>query len=156
VNRRDPDISKQLASLEQGAERFTAGERQQLEDAIAAAFQAVGDRKEAARLWARLAQQRPHDLNVCLHLFELALDTGDEPGMIRQQEAMKRLEGEQGVLWRFAKACRLISKAQHGDQLEEARELLAYVASKRPRWARVAARLGQAEEIAGNSPEALK
>ena len=63
---------------------------------------------------------------------------------------LKRIEGEQGTLWRFAAASRLIYRGRRGkpEELDEARQLLDAVAARRPGWPNVLVARADLEEAA--------
>src|SRR5206468_772793 len=112
--------------------------RLRLEDQLALAYARAGDRVEAERLWGRVAAARPRDLRAATLLFDLALTSGDEGGVRRAIDRFREIEGEDGVLWRFAEANRLILRAERGDAsgLVGARALVVELASRRPGWSR--------------------
>src|SRR5262249_45747934 len=72
-------------------------------------------------------------------------------------EDIKRIEGEDGTLWRYVRAGGLILDAEKGDRkgLPEARDLLTTVASRRSAWARVAVAQAQVLDLLGNPDAAL-
>jgi tetratricopeptide (TPR) repeat protein len=72
---------------------------------------------------------------------------------------MRRIEGDNGTLWRYCQACHIILAIRLGkadrEKLTEARALLAYVASQRPKWGRVALREAELTELEGNPQAAV-
>jgi hypothetical protein len=76
-------------------------------------------------------------------LLELALQARgdqDQPAALERAIArLRRVEGDDGVFWRYGQAAFLLLQADREDQgrLGEARVLLAEVAWRRPGWSRV-------------------
>ncbi|HEV3162523.1 MAG TPA: tetratricopeptide repeat protein [Isosphaeraceae bacterium] len=150
---------KALAQLDQGVEAFSAEDRSRLGHELARAYAQIGDDRQAVRLWTRLAQQQPDDLNVRLILFDHALRAGDESAAERFLEQIRRIEGEEGALWRYGQARLLI---RHVDKepgnlapLAEARALLSRAATLRPAWSRVPLAEAEIDELEGNPGGAI-
>jgi cellulose synthase operon protein C len=142
--------------------KFTSEEQQRLLRALATAHARAGNTEEARRLWAKLAEQQKDALDVRIAQFDLALAAGDEAGVAGVLEDMKRVEGPEGTIWRYGKAGRLIyhaRKEQDADSrasaLNEAHELLLAVASRRPRWSRVAFCEAQIDDLRDRPNAAL-
>ncbi len=135
------------------------GEQARLLGELAEANYRLGETKEASRLWTRVAQLpgQENDLRLRLVLFDLTLEAGDGPAMQRAAAEVKRVEGMQGTLWRYAEAARLIWEARQGkpEGLDEARVLLDAVATRRPEWPTAQAAKGDLEELKGNLSQAV-
>jgi cellulose synthase operon protein C len=133
------EAMKLLRKLEEGVDRFSETERRSLESGLAEAYASLDKPAEARRLWEQLAQRKPNDLGVRIHLFDTALQTRDDEAAERLLVEIRRLEGEKGTLWRYSKAALLVNRAKPGNSqaLEEARPLLLQVAARRPNWSRV-------------------
>jgi tetratricopeptide (TPR) repeat protein len=144
-----------VRQLEQQLGQYPAAAQLNLLSALAQAHARLGERKEAERLWNQLAEQQPTHLDIQLRLFDLALQTGDAAALDRHLEAIKTIEGEQGTLWRYGTAARLVRLAAAGssEDLDQARALLTEVHAKRPDWPLAA---GLEAEICErqNNPEA--
>ncbi len=88
-----------------------------------------------ARQYGReLADLQPENIGVLLRLFDLAVMAGDrdEPG--RLVDGIRKIEGEDGINWRFARAALLIDQASRSASvnLDEARHLAAEISKSRP------------------------
>ncbi len=160
--RRSGSGEKQPLLNGRGWDKFTPEERQMLLRALATAHARAGNIEEARRLWEKLAQQQKDALDVRIAQFDLAMVAGDDLGAAGVLEDMKRIEGPEGTIWRYGKAYRLIvqaGKEQDADSrttlLNEAHELLMSVASRRPRWSRVAFCEAQIDDLRGRSNAAL-
>jgi cellulose synthase operon protein C len=124
---------------------------------LAASYAYLGKRREAERLWRKLGEVQPDDLSVRLALFDLAILDADLPAAGECRDQIRRIEGDDGSLWRFAQAMLLVARVSQspGDRpsLAEARDQLERVALARPSWSRVPLALAQIDEVQ-NSPEA--
>jgi tetratricopeptide (TPR) repeat protein len=153
VSRGGPEARKNLETLASGIDAFKGEDRNRLLDGLADAFARSGDRKRAVQLWTRLAEARPDDARVATLLLDLALETepADGPAVKQAIERLRRVEGPDGALWRYAEAARIVIRARAGDKgdLGRARELLAEVAARRPEWSRVPLMTAEIAEIAG-------
>jgi cellulose synthase operon protein C len=166
--RKDDEARRELSSLESrlrlNAKPQAADEQQVLLRALATAHANAGNIDEARRLWAKLAEQQKDALDVRIAQFDLAIMAGDEAGVAGVLEDMKRIEGPEGTIWRYGKACQLIAQASkskekdtaaRGPVLNEAHELLLSVASRRPRWSRVSYCEAQIDDLRGKPDAAL-
>jgi cellulose synthase operon protein C len=153
-----------LAKLEQDTGKFNPAERAGFLTGLADLYLRTGNFKEPKRLLSQLADTEPKNLPVRQALFELAFLTGAEAELEPLVREIRRIEGEDGTLWRYGEACRIILaargiSAQGGnpdrEKLAEARALLARVAAQRPRWGRVALREAELTELEGNLQAAL-
>jgi tetratricopeptide (TPR) repeat protein len=154
-----PQAAKALAALAEGLDKFSPRDQSRVLGAIAVADYQIGETKEAARLWNRLAQE-PHnktDLRLRLLLFDLALQASDDAAMQRLVGELKQIEGDQGTLWRYAGAVRLIQRARQGDRagLEEARTLLDQVVARRQEWPSVFVARADLDEINNHLEQAI-
>lgn len=153
------EVAAALAGLSQNRDRFPAESQRRLLEQLAAAYQRLGDSKQALALWEQLAQQPAsrNDLRVQFGLVELGLQDGNEAIATRGLDEVRRIEGGEGTLWRFGEALRLLRRAQSGDAavLDQARGHLDAAASARPGWVAVHVARAQLEEVAGRVEEAL-
>src|SRR5262249_17861084 len=119
----------------------------------------AGDLREAERLWGRVAEQLPTDLDVRSHLFDLAVRAGDDAAAQRLAKEFRRIEGDNGVLWRHAEASRLVLAARKRPDpggLAEARRLLAEAAARRPSWPKPAILEADIALLEGNADGAIE
>jgi tetratricopeptide (TPR) repeat protein len=156
---RPPEEAKAaLAKLEQGADKLSPADRDRLWAGLAGLYTRQGALPEAARLLNQVAEHRPNDIGVRMLLLDIELARGDEAALDRLSKELRRLEGENGVGWRYEEVGRLVLKARKGDLsgLADARRLLAEIDRQRPKWARVPALEGEVEEQAGNVEAAIE
>jgi cellulose synthase operon protein C len=151
------DARAALAQIEENVDRFSADDRFRLFTRLGEIYHQAGNGKEARRLWTRAAALRPRDVQIRLALFDLLLEAGDEEGMQALIEDIRRLEGGDGTLWRYARASAIIAAARKGkaEDLRLARKLLTEVAATRTTWTPSLRGLAALDELEGNSTEAL-
>jgi tetratricopeptide (TPR) repeat protein len=147
-----------LDELGRDVGKFKSDGEPRLLRALAAAYLQVGETARAASLWQRVADRQKNNLGSRLALFDLALRDADADRMAALVGEIRSIEEDQGPLWRYCEACRLLSLARpNADRalVGRASDLLGAVADKRPRWARVPLAQAQAAEILGNPELAI-
>jgi tetratricopeptide (TPR) repeat protein len=146
-----------LRKLEEKMDDFTPAERARLTAGLSTAYFRLGDNKEAERLMLQAITNSPEDLVLRQQFFDIAMLTGDDAAAAKQVEELRRIEGEEGVLWRYEQAARLVQDAHKGktEALPEARQLLSEVATRRPNWARRLVLEGEIAELEGRTDLAL-
>jgi tetratricopeptide (TPR) repeat protein len=92
-----------------------------------------------------------------LLLFDLCLRNDDASGMARVTEEIRRIEGHEGPLTRYAQAALLLWRAGQGHKvdLDAARQHLDYVAARRPTWPAVQQARAEVEILKGNDEQAI-
>ncbi len=156
---RGGDEAKQaLLKIGEDLGRFKGDDWRRLVLALAEAHLRLAQTAEAEQLYARLAEREPGNLGVRILLFDLALRAGKDAAAARLVEDLRRIEGDDGTLWRFGQACRLIRQAKAGDKaaLAQAVPLVTRVAARRPGWARVALAQAEIHELGGKPELALR
>ncbi len=111
----------------------------------------------ARTVWRELADLQPDGIRVRLGLFDLAIMAGDRGELTRLIEELRKIEGETGTNWRFARAAILLDRARRGDSggLDEARRLAAEIAERRPNWWVGPSLNGEIAELAGSVDQAI-
>jgi tetratricopeptide (TPR) repeat protein len=124
---------------------------------LAEAYAAVGAAREAAGLWGRLAERLPDDPDVRLDHFEAVLQSAGPAAAEGPFEQIRRVDGPDGDLTRYARARLLLARARAGERggLAEARSLLEAVAARRPGWGRVPLCRAQLCEAEGDAEGAI-
>jgi tetratricopeptide (TPR) repeat protein len=161
VNARGAAAAASLQKLGGQAGGFPAEKRSDLFRGLADLCYEAGDISAAAGLLAKAAAlaHLANDLRLRLRLFDLYLQAGDGPGMDRVVGQVRRLEGAQGVWWRYGRASYLIWQARQGQRpakplLDEASGLLEAVAFQRPAWSAVPLARAEIAELRGQSDQA--
>jgi tetratricopeptide (TPR) repeat protein len=146
-----------LSDLEKNLDSFTPEDRALLLCRLAETYYRRGNSPEGDRLCRLVAAEPAVDLSARLPLLEAVLLSEDESLIDGVLADVRRLEGEDGVWWKYGRAAHLVTRACRGDRggLGEARTLLADVAGRRPGWSRVALLQGRIGELDGDTVAAL-
>jgi tetratricopeptide (TPR) repeat protein len=150
----------EMVKLEQGAESFAPADRLRLLTGLAAMHQRAGHSAPAKRLWTLLAIEQPGKTGPRQALFELALQASDVPAMEEQVQELRRIEGEDGLFYRFDRVRLTIQQARAKSgtvpSLAEARQLLATVVARRPNWSEVARTEAELDDLENKADSAIK
>ncbi|MGA2700263.1 MAG: tetratricopeptide repeat protein [Isosphaeraceae bacterium] len=146
-----------VAKLAETRQQVSAAGRPVFLDRLATVEIQLGDPKLARQYGRELAALQPENLGVRLRLFDLALAAGDHADAAQLVDEVRKAEGEQGTLWRFARAALLIDQVRRGSSqnLDEARRLAAEIAARRPQWSSSFSLNGELAELAGSPEEAI-
>jgi tetratricopeptide (TPR) repeat protein len=137
-------------------------ERERLLVGLANAHGLLGNRDRARALWEQLEKLKPDDLQVQAALFDLALHDGDGATLDRLTQKIKDLEGEEGALWRYCEAARLVLQARAqqpgggGEGLRLARRRVEELAKRRPDWSRVPLLTAELDELERRPDDAIR
>src|SRR5207244_157858 len=149
------EASPALQKLEEEGRKLTDADQTRLSFGLGDAHYRLNNLQDAERLWTRVAEAegQENSLYVRLLLFDLALRAGDDTKMQNAVRQIRGIEGEDGALWKYGEASRLIKLAQQGDQtvLARASSLLEAVSKLRPYWSRVAVLEANIADLQGNS-----
>jgi tetratricopeptide (TPR) repeat protein len=91
-------------------------------------------------------------------LAELDLETGKLSEVENWENELQKLEGDNGLFWRYFRAKRLLAEAAGGNdpKLVEAAKLLAAVQTQRPTWSKAYLLQGNLFEARGRFDEAIE
>lgn len=163
--RKAPDLKQTLIDLTKGDEGLGIDQRIAVLDSVAEALAKIGERTAAAEMWNRHAELAPNDLDPRVRLLDLALtpdekktDAADVARQLADIEKavteIRRAEGADGSLGRYAKIEQLIWQSKHAaDDAErtklrnDARTQLAELRSRRPDWSIVPLTTARLEEL---------
>jgi tetratricopeptide (TPR) repeat protein len=153
-----PEAALRLGELERDADKFSAPDQAQLFGGLADLYARSGDSRQAQRIWERLARTDPYDLRSRLQLLDCALRDEDESSIGRLVEEVRRIEGEDGSLWRYGEAVHNLALARRGnrDGITNGRRCLAEVASRRHSWSRLPLLAAHFDELEGEPKQALE
>lgn len=156
-DRRESASVKDLQDLVANKEKFSSEDQVRLLNGLGETLYRSGQQEEARRLWTQAAEKRPNDLRIRVVLLDVALQTDNQPELQRVLNDIRRIEGENGVLWSFGEARRLLGLAKKGNPqyLADARALLDSVASRRPSWPAVALCRAEIDEVQGDAETAI-
>jgi Tfp pilus assembly protein PilF len=146
-----------LAGLSDGLDRFDAAARDRLRHALAETWARLGDWGRAEALWLNLAADRPQDLRSRFALLEGALQANQPDKARRLLAELRKLEGAQGMLWRYGTAALRVWEARADRaKLAEARKVLDELARQQPDWGRVPLLQARADELDGQLGQAAR
>jgi predicted Zn-dependent protease len=138
--------------------RLPGADRDRLERLLAATAVRQGNAVAAGQLCAALLQRHPNDLPALQLLLDVKLAAGDDAAAARLTAQMRAVEGDEGVVWRGARAAWRLSQARRGDRggLAEAARLVQEARRLRPGWSYAAFLEGRLADLAGKRAEALE
>ena len=139
VARGGKEAAETLGRLAEGLDRLPEEERTRLLRGLAEAHRRLGDVAGARTIMDRLAGQAPDDLSLTLARFDLAYRSEDGVAM---KSIVEAIGDKDEVTARLARARYLAWSASRGglppeavrNSLDEARQLLNQVATRRPSW----------------------
>jgi tetratricopeptide (TPR) repeat protein len=151
------DVEPALRRLEQGVGEMSTHDRAHLLGELAMVWYQAGDAREAERLWREQARLQPHTLRPRLFLLDLALQGGGEVAVIPLVRELRLLEGEDGVLWRYGEAARLVLRAKTKERsaLAEARRACDELAKRSEDAPQVALLAAELDELEGQPGKAI-
>jgi tetratricopeptide (TPR) repeat protein len=105
-----------------------------------------------------LVDLRPASIQVLMSLFDVALQTADYAGARELVSRIRTIEGEEGTLWRFARASYMLDEARRGvtNDLEASRVLAAEIAARRTSWWGSFVLRAEIAELEGQTERAIK
>jgi cellulose synthase operon protein C len=151
-----PQVLKDLNELGQDLEQYSKEDRRKLLNGLVAELIRQQDLQDAMRLWSRLAEQEPNDLELRLNLLDLALQIGNSDEIDKNIKRIGEIEGSEGLLGRYCQVRYLIwqaaQRASAKDPQEalrlrtKARVLLNELASHRADWSMIPLALAELEQ----------
>jgi tetratricopeptide (TPR) repeat protein len=152
--------AKTLLGLAEGLDKFSTSDQGKLLRGLAEAHQALGNSKEAKQYWNQLAAHPQHrkDARVRLVLLENAMQANDEASAREALAQVRKIDGDQGLLWRYADAKHRLWLKKRGanTNLDEARALLDQVLRIRPDWPAAVLALAELEDLRGDHAHAAE
>ena len=155
VSKGGPQVVKDLNELAQNVGGFSKDDRRKLLNGLATELRQQQDLQGAIRLWSRLAEQEPNDLELRLTLLNLAFQTANADEIDKNIKQIGEIEGGAGLLGRFCQVRYWIWQAEqagHKDPQEtlrlrtQARVLLNELASRRRDWSVIPLAMAQLEQ----------
>ena len=117
-----------LVKLSQDAEKFSKPDRKRLLNGLAIELIRRQDLEDASRLWTKLAEEYPANIEVRLNLLDLALQNGKADKIEEYIKEIERIEGNEGLLGRYCQVRYLIWQAKiAADKDKEAIQHKAHV-----------------------------
>jgi len=143
--------------LNEALETFPPDQRVPLRHALGQLNLARGRVDEARRELAELHQADPTNVGLMQQLAEQALRAEDWADAKHWEEKLRDLEGEDGIVWRYCRARRLLGQSNsiHDPQFQEAAELQVKILEMRPDWHAAHLLGGLIQQVQGNPTKAI-
>jgi predicted Zn-dependent protease len=156
-SRRSDVPQQELARLSSGLERFNDADRLRLLRELAETWNRLNEPARAEEVWRRIAVAAPQDVRSRFALVELMLRAQRLDETRRLLAELRKLEGAQGMQWRYGTAALRIAEARTDrGKLAEARKLLAELERQHPDWGRVPLLAARADELEGRLDSAAR
>jgi len=137
VQRFGKESAERIRKLAEGTEKLTKEQRTDLWRGLAAASLQVEDFDHTRRLCLQVSEVEPHNLQIRLLLFDLALRAEDDSGLEKVLGQIHEIEGD-GPYWHYGSALHLSLQAKADQKrLDLAQEHLVKCRTLRPGWSRV-------------------
>jgi tetratricopeptide (TPR) repeat protein len=150
-----PQVVKDLNDLGQNIESFSKEDRRALLNGLALELLGQGDIQGTIRLWSRVAEQEPNNVDVRIKLLDLAFQAADREAIDRNIKEIEQIEGNEGLVGRYCQARYVIWQAQRASGKDpqetlrlrtKARVLLSELMSRRPNWSVIPLALADLDE----------
>ena len=150
-----PQVAASLNALSENLDSFSKVDRYKLLSSLAIELARLPDPAGAHRLWSRLADQEPKDIDVRLKLFELAFQAGDKNQLESIIKQIEQIEGKEGSLAAVCQSRYLVWQADQALEKNpqealrartKARVLLNELASRRADLPAIPVALAQLEQ----------
>ncbi len=147
-----------VARLAENRQQVSAADQPVFLDRLALTEIRLRELVLARKYWRELASLEPDNVRVRLRLFDLEIEAGDQAAAADLVRAIRKIEGDKGTLWRFARAALLLDGVRRGSSkdLSEARELAAEISERQPDWWAVPTLNGELAELAGSPDRAIE
>ena len=117
---------------------------------LAESWRMLGERAATEHLWRRIAEVLPADVDSRFLLLESTLQRGDAAQARELVAAVRKLEGEQGVLWRWGDAALKIQEANGAaGKLAAVRAEIVELGKQQRDWPRIPLLEARIDEIEG-------
>lgn len=134
-SRRGDDVQA-VTILQDAMATIPESDRWSVRHRMAQLMARAGQLKEAHQEFVELTAQQPRDLQLLEELTELSLDTQNLKEAEQREQQLQTLEGENGTLWRWFRARRLLQLdiQTHSGSVAEVQRLVNELESRRPAW----------------------
>ena len=134
-----------------------AADRTALLDRLESVSIQLGQLNLARQYGRELADLQPDNIGARLRLFDLAVMAGDRDEPARLVEEIRKIEGDEGINWRFARTALLLDQARRSSSvnLDEARRLTAEIAKSKPNSWIGPSLNGEIAEVTGSNDQAI-
>ncbi|MFO0865931.1 MAG: tetratricopeptide repeat protein [Gemmataceae bacterium] len=123
---------------------------------LAEAWLRLGDRGQSEHYWRLVAQKQPRDLSSRLRLFEIALAENRPDSAKTWIDELRRVEGQDGAMWRIANAGLAIQNAgEDAKRLDDIRADLQRLQKGHADWSLVPVLLARIDEKQTKQEDAI-
>ncbi len=149
--------SQVIEVLESARQIFHEPDLSTVEQRLAEQYIRLGKLTEGRKILTALTERHPDQLQFIQELATVALETGDTAAAESCEEKLLQLEGDDGSVWRYVRARRLLDApaASRAALLAEAEYLATELQSRRPSWPDTYLLLGLLAEQQGRSVQAV-
>jgi tetratricopeptide (TPR) repeat protein len=158
---RDKAAAAAYKPFEAGLESLAETDRDRLTFLLIEAYTRSKSQADAERLLDSMAEKRPNDLGVLVRLLEAKLSQDNISDLDSLVDRIRKAEGEDGAIWRFAKAYglwQLYLKDRVANRVSTiaAKEFLKDAGKRRPKWERIPLLEAQIDDATGETETAIE
>jgi tetratricopeptide (TPR) repeat protein len=157
VRRGCPQAESALTELAQTGRKLSTEEQPRFLEALAAAAYRLREIAPARQSLRELIEVEADNLQVMMALLDLAIDADDRLSAVDIVDRIRRVEGEEGTLWRYGQAVYLINLARRGDVkgLNATETLVSEIVARRQDWWGTSFLQAQIAELKGKPDVAI-
>lgn len=150
------DLDRAGSLLDASGAELPKEDKRAIEAALADRLRRMGQEDKARAFWERWASEESEDPKPRLALAQMAFDAKDDAALLRWTEDLKRIEGENGTLWRFAAILMFTRMAERGrtDMLPRAESIANDLRARRSDWSAAHFAAGLISELRGRFGQA--
>lgn len=152
---RDGQVEAAEQALEAVGQDVAPNRRRSLKTQVILAKLRGGDVEQAAAEFQTLVDDHPDDLGLQRLAADVFTDLGNPDAVEQAERNLKRIEGDDGSVWRMVRASRLLRSEPGPDELGEIGELVDQLTLNFPNWGRTRYLRGRLAERAGRWGQAL-
>jgi tetratricopeptide (TPR) repeat protein len=157
VSRGGPEANAAIAQLAKTRTQLPPADQPAFLESMARGAYRLDDLPLARDCLRELMVLQPDNLQVMIGLFDLALKADDQTEAAELVGKIRRVEGEEGPVWRYAQAVCLINQLRRGDRagLGTAQTLVSEILAKRGDWWGGPLLRGELAELRGDLDAAI-
>ncbi|HKI17046.1 MAG TPA: tetratricopeptide repeat protein, partial [Isosphaeraceae bacterium] len=156
------EAKKAINQLAESRHQIPAVDQPVFLDELATAFYRLDEPVRAGQLWQELSKLQPENLEILSRRADLAIAASDRPTVDEVVGLIKRIEGDQGTIWRYAEAAFLLGEVGRRDATtseaarKSASNLVEEILTRRGNWSGGFVLRGQLAELAGKPEDAVR
>ncbi len=152
------EVDRARQTIQEALPKLPADQRHALQLLLVDLERDVGNFPAMLEKLQELRQQDETDLDVLRRLADFALRTRAWEDLAQYEQDLHKIEGDQGTLWRYYRARRLLERDRSSVSAVRAqvRELQQQIVERRPDWPKAYVLDGHLQRSTGNLEEALR